>query len=184
MSAEFTLFERIRSGFLRQFLGREMWALTDQAVVSGTSFLTNIMLIRFMGWSESGIFLLAWMSVQFVASFQSALIIAPMLSIGPKQEEKDRPSYFGAVVIQELALVAICSVLVFVALKFSDIFFPYKHLQQLALPLAVSAFAYLMQDFLRRYLFSTRQSRRALADDVLSYLSQLPFSFCFIALDI
>jgi O-antigen/teichoic acid export membrane protein len=177
MSAEFTLFERIRSGFLQQFLGREIWALTDQAVVSGTSFLTNVMLIRFMGLRESGIFLLAWMSVQFVASFQSALIIAPMLSVGPKQEEKDRPSYFGAVVFQELVLVASCVVLVFIALKFSDIFFPHKNLQQLALPLAVSSFAYLLQDFLRRYFFSTRQSRRALADDVLSYLPQLPIIF-------
>jgi O-antigen/teichoic acid export membrane protein len=177
MSAEFTLFERIRSGFLRQFLGREMWALTDQAVVSATNFLTSVMLLRFMGLREFGVFILAWMSVQFVASLQTALIIAPMMSIGPKQEEKDRPYYFAAVVFQELALVACCIVLVFVALKLSGSFFPHKNLQQLALPLAVSAFAYLMQDFLRRYFFSTRQSRRALADDALSYLSQLPIIF-------
>jgi O-antigen/teichoic acid export membrane protein len=31
-----------------------------------------------------------------------------------------------------------------------------------------------MQDFLRRYFFATRQSRRAFADDALSYLTQLP----------
>jgi len=31
-----------------------------------------------------------------------------------------------------------------------------------------------MQDFLRRYFFATRQSRHALADDALSYLTQLP----------
>jgi O-antigen/teichoic acid export membrane protein len=34
-----------------------------------------------------------------------------------------------------------------------------------------------MQDFVRRYFFATRQSRRALADDVLSYLTQLPILF-------
>jgi O-antigen/teichoic acid export membrane protein len=34
-----------------------------------------------------------------------------------------------------------------------------------------------MQDFLRRYFFSTRQSRRAFADDALSYLPQLPIIF-------
>jgi hypothetical protein len=50
-------------------------------------------------------------------------------------------------------------------------------LRQLALPLAVSAFAYQMQDFGRRYFFATRQSRRALADDALSYLPQLPILF-------
>ncbi|MGB7986339.1 MAG: hypothetical protein WCF54_14325 [Terracidiphilus sp.] len=183
MSVIAALGERIRSGFLRQFLGRETWALTDQAVVSATNFLTNVMLLRFMGLREFGVFILAWMSVQFVNSLQTALIIAPMMSISPKQEEKDRPLYFGAVVTQELALVACCFVLVFVALKVSGTFFPHldaEHLallRSLALPLAVSAFAYQMQDFLRRYFFSTRQSRRAFADDALSYLSQLPILF-------
>ncbi|MFZ1085827.1 MAG: hypothetical protein WAN35_12760 [Terracidiphilus sp.] len=162
---------------MRQFLGREAWALTDQAVVSATNFLTNVMLLRFMGLREFGVFILAWMSVQFVNSLQTALIVAPMMSVGPKQEEKDRPFYFGAVVFQELALVAFCFVLVLVAVKLSGSFFPGKNLQQLALPLAVSAFAYQMQDFLRRYFFSTCQSSRAFADDALSYLPQLPIIF-------
>jgi len=81
MSVIAALGERIRSGFLRQFLGRETWALTDQAVVSATNFLTNVMLLRFMGLREFGVFILAWMSVQFVNSLQTALIIAPMMSI-------------------------------------------------------------------------------------------------------
>jgi len=162
---------------MRQFMGREIWALTDQSVVSATNFLTNVMLARFMGLREFGVFALAWMSVLFVNSLQTALIVAPMMSIGPKQEEKDRPSYFGAVVFQELVLVCFCFVLVFAALNFSSIFFPHAGLQRLALPLAVSAFAYQMQDFVRRYFFATRQSRRAFADDALSYFTQLPILF-------
>jgi O-antigen/teichoic acid export membrane protein len=177
MSKKATLWERIRKLSLGQFLGRETWALTDQAVISATNLLTAVMLLRFMGLREFGIFTLAWMSVLFVNSLQTALIVAPMMSIGPKQEEKDRPSYFGAVVFQELVLVSFCFVLVFAALKVSDGFFPHKNLQQLALPLAVSAFAYQMQDFIRRYFFATRQSSRALADDALSYFTQLPILF-------
>jgi O-antigen/teichoic acid export membrane protein len=177
MSAKSALWERLQGGLLRQFLGREIWALSDQAVVSATNFLTNVMLARFMGLREFGIFVLAWMSVLFVNSLQAALIIAPMMSIGPKQEEKDRPSYFGAVVFQELVLVSLCFILVFVSLKTSSGFFRHADLGHLALPLAVSAFAYQMQDFVRRYFFATRQSRRALADDALSYLTQLPILF-------
>jgi O-antigen/teichoic acid export membrane protein len=71
----------------------------------------------------------------------------------------------------------LCFVLVFVAVKTSGNIFRHADLQHLALPLAVSAFAYQMQDFLRRYFFATRQSRRALADDALSYLAQLPILF-------
>jgi O-antigen/teichoic acid export membrane protein len=166
--------EVIRQGF-RRFLGREIWALTDQAVVSGTNFVTTVMLTRFMGLREFGVFALAWMSVLFVNSLQAALIIAPMMSIAPKQEEKDRPVYFGAVVVQELILVLFCFILVFTGLRFcSAFFFRDYHIQDLAVPLAVSVFAYQMQDFVRRYFFATRQSRRAFADDALSYLPQLP----------
>lgn len=174
MSEKVTFGQRVTKLSFRLFPGREIWALTDQSVVSATNFLTAVMLVRFMGLHEFGIFTLAWMSVLFVNSIQSALIIAPMMSIGPKQEEKNRPSYYGAVVFQELVLVSGCFVIVFIALKVSDIFFPHIGLQQLALPLAVSAFAYQMQDFVRRYFFVTHQSRRALADDALSYLTQLP----------
>jgi O-antigen/teichoic acid export membrane protein len=177
MSEKAALWERIRIGLPRQFLGREAWALTDQSVVSATNFLTNVMLARFMGLREFGVFALAWISVLFVNSLQNALIVAPMMSISPKQEEEDRPSYFGAVVFQELVLVSFCFLLVFAAVSLSSNFFPHVHLRQLALPLAVSAFAYQMQDFLRRYFFATRQSRRALADDALSYLTQLPILF-------
>jgi O-antigen/teichoic acid export membrane protein len=177
MNAEATLCERIRNGILRQFAGRELWALTDQSIVSATNFLTNLMLVRFMGLREFGVFALAWMCVQFVNSLQSALIVAPMMSIGPKQEEKDKPFYFGAVVFQELVFVFFCFVLVLVALKSSSSFFPHANLQRLALPLAVSAFAYQMQDFIRRYFFTIRQSRCALADDALSYLPQLVILF-------
>jgi len=177
MSAKNALWERLQGGLLRQFLGREIWALSDQAIVSATNFLTNVMLARFMGLREFGIFVLAWMSVLFVNSLQTALIISPMMSIGPKQEEKDRPSYFGAVVFQELALVTFCFVLVFIALTTSSSLFHHPELKQLALPLAVSALAYQMQDFVRRYFFATRQNCRALADDALSYLTQLPILF-------
>ncbi len=62
-------------------------------------------------------------------------------------------------------------------LKISGSFIRFSEIRQLALPLAVSAFAYQLQDFIRRYFFATRQSRRALADDALSYLSQLPILF-------
>jgi len=146
-------------------------------VVSATNFLTNVMLARFMGLREFGIFVLAWMSVLFVNSLQTALIVAPMMSIGPGQKEEDRPSYFGAVVFQELALVSFCFVLVFTAVKTSSGFFHHADIEHLALPLAVSAFAYQMQDFVRRYFFAIRRSRLALGDDALSYLTQLPILF-------
>jgi O-antigen/teichoic acid export membrane protein len=130
-----------------------------------------------MGLGEFGVFVLAWMAVIFVNSLQTALIIAPMMSIGPQQEEQEgnaRPRYFGAVVFEELALVSLCFVLVWLSAQTSARYFPHADLHHLALPLAVSALAYQMQDFVRRYFFSTRQSRHALIEDLVSYPTQLP----------
>src|SRR3989339_1774999 len=62
------------------------WALADQAMVSGVNFLTGILLARYLGLEEYGRFTLAWMAVLLCNSFQQAGIIAPMMSIGPKQK--------------------------------------------------------------------------------------------------
>lgn len=173
MKVSGALVERLKGGVLQRFLGREIWAFVDQGMVSATNFLTNVMLARFMGLREFGVFVLAWMSVIFVNSLQGALLIAPTMSIGPKQEEKDRPFYFGAVVFQELGLVALCFPLVFLSVKACSGILHHPEVAHLALPLAVAAFAYQAQDFVRRYFYVTRQSRRALYDDVLSYPTQL-----------
>jgi O-antigen/teichoic acid export membrane protein len=168
---------RVRGALGRVLHGREAWALADQSVVSATNFLTNVILARFMGLREFGVFALAWMSVLFVNSIQYALVISPMMSVGPKQKKEARPAYYGAVLFQELVLVSACFVLVFAGLRLVGDHIRHTDVGYLAVPLAVSAFAYQMQDFVRRYFFVTVQSRRALLNDALSYLTQLPILF-------
>ena len=46
--------------------GHVNWALADQAVVSGTNFLTGILLARHLGMVEYGVYTLAWMVGQFI----------------------------------------------------------------------------------------------------------------------
>src|SRR3989339_512327 len=77
------------------------WALADQAMVSGVNFLTGILLARYLGLEEYGRFTLAWMAVLLCNSFQQAGIIAPMMSIGPKQKKEDGPSYYGTLFIHQ-----------------------------------------------------------------------------------
>jgi len=56
----------------------------DQAMVSGSNFLLGILLVRYLGLAEYGIFTLLWMAVLFALGINQALIIKPLLSIGPK----------------------------------------------------------------------------------------------------
>ncbi|MGD8663730.1 MAG: hypothetical protein PVH37_27635, partial [Desulfobacterales bacterium] len=85
---------------IRNFLGRYSqinWALLDQAMVSGVNFLTGIILVRFLGLEEFGRFTLTWLIILFFNSIQFSAVISPMMSIGPKQAEKELQQYYGAV---------------------------------------------------------------------------------------
>jgi O-antigen/teichoic acid export membrane protein len=166
--------ESIRRGLLRISGGREMSALVDQALVSGINFITNVILARVLGLHDYGIFALAWTTVLFANSLQWAFIVSPMMSVGPKQEPGDRPLYYGSVLLQEIVFALVCAVAVFVAVRVSATYFPQWDVYHLGAPLSFATLSYLLQDFVRRYLFSTRQSKRALASDAVSYLTQLP----------
>jgi O-antigen/teichoic acid export membrane protein len=169
----------IRSGLSRLRGGRELSALLDQALVSGTNFMTNVILARALGVSDYGVFALAWTGVLFANSLQWAFIVSPMMSVGPKQEDHERPRYYGAVLVQEVGFALFCAVAVLVAVLVANVRFPTWDVRGLGLPLAVATLTYLLQDFIRRYLFSTRRTKKALICDSISYLTQLPIILAF-----
>jgi O-antigen/teichoic acid export membrane protein len=152
-------------------------ALFDQGLVSGANVVTGIILARAFGIRDYGIFVLAWTAVLFANSLQYALIVTPMMSVGPKQEPEERSSYFGAVLLQEIVFALLATVIMFVSVRLSTRYFPQWQVGNLALPLSGATIAYLLQDFLRRYFFCTGRSGRALATDAVGYLSQLPILF-------
>ena len=154
--------------------GRELSALLDQALVSGSNFATNVILARTLSIDDYGIFALAWMSVLFVNSLQWAFIVMPMMSVGPKQEQSERPLYYGSVLMQEIVFSIVCAVAVLVGSIVYTMKHPQWHQSGLGWALGLSALAYLLQEFVRRYLFTTRQSKIALLSDSVSYLTQLP----------
>ena len=164
----------LRPAILRLSGGRELSALCDQALVSGANFATNVILARSLGIREYGVFALSWMAVLFVSSLQWAFIVSPMMSVGPKQEEHERPFYYGAVFFQEIVFATLSVAGLLLVLHFSSAHFPQWHIQGLGLPLSFAAFSYLLQDFIRRYFFSVGRSKFALVADAISYLTQLP----------
>lgn len=155
-------------------MNREFAAIVDQAVVSATNFLTSALIARFEGLELFGVFALAWIAVLFANSLQLALVISPMMSLGQKQERKQRPFYYGAVALQALVFGTLCAILVLVCVRLSGALIPRWGISGIALPLACVTFANLLQDFVRRYFFSTHRARLALYNDILSYLTQLP----------
>src|SRR3954469_24362439 len=87
----------------------ELWALADQALISGMNFGTSVLLARTLGLEQFGVFSLGWLAVLFVNSLQMSLVISPMISIGPKLEDEEAPRYYAAVGVQQLSIAALCA---------------------------------------------------------------------------
>jgi len=149
------------------------WALADQAMVSGTNFFTGLLLARYMGLEEFGVFTLVWIAILLLSNLQLAMVISPMMSIGPKQTCDEAPAYYGAMFLTQILFSAISFLLLFVGITISGMFFPQWQVQHLALPLASVAFFFQMQDFIRRYFFASNCATYAFANDAISYLGQL-----------
>jgi O-antigen/teichoic acid export membrane protein len=130
-------------------------------------------LARAMGLESFGLFTLAWMTVQFVNSFQVATITSPMLSIGPKQSKEERPGYYGAVLVKQLIFTILSFTLLIAGAFLSQHIFPAWNGELLALPLATTAVAFQMQDFIRRQFFACGQIIQAFINDFISYVGQL-----------
>ena len=147
--------------------------LADQCLVSGVNFLSNILLVRFLGLEEFGRFTLLWMIALFVNSLLYAAIIQPMLTLGPKRSEAEAPVYYGAVIALELAAAAIAFVAIAISIEASALAVPEWGIRGLAIPLAAATVSCLMQDFLRRYLFVRGRTFFAAVNDAVRYIGQL-----------
>jgi len=149
------------------------WALADQATVSGTNFLTGILLARYLGIEEFGRFTLVWMAVIFVNNIQHAMINSPMMSLGPKRPEAEASSYYGAIMVQLVVFAFLTSLLLFTGVWLSGVVFPEWRVDGLAFPLATAALAFQFQDFLRRYFFTRGRAAAAFANDAIRYFGQV-----------
>jgi len=91
--------------------------LIDQGLVSGTSFLTGILLTRFLGLETYGKFVLLWMIILFGLSVAQALITKPLLSLQPKMEAEKAKTYLSALHGIQLLLSLLATLLSIIILS-------------------------------------------------------------------
>lgn len=148
-------------------------AFADQSIVSGGNFLTAILMARAFGAYEFGWFTLAWLVVEFMSSLQFAGVLQPMLTIGAKEEKRDRAAYYKAVAAQQLVVAIALALLVSGCVWIAAQLFVEPALERLALPLGVATAAYQAQNFFRRYLFAREQATAAMFSDLLRFVIQV-----------
>jgi len=156
--------------------GRTRRSLTvlDQALVSGSNFITGIILVRGLGLVEFGRFTIAYAILLLANSVQLSFISSPMITLGslcatPEERRHFVRGMFGVQIIfcAIVSVLAVAGTAVYIGV--------YRHAGAAGflLPFASAVAAFLMQDWLRRYYFTVGKPIASLWNDTISYLGQV-----------
>lgn len=146
--------------------------LSDQALVSGGNFLIAVVLTNFLGLEQYGLFALVWMGVLFCSSLHQALVIAPMMTIGAKQKIKYRRQYLTITFVQNFVFIVLATLFTFIVANLSNLLFPEWNVSEFSIELSSVVFAFLLNDYFRKYFFLINKVSAALVLDALNYILQ------------
>lgn len=154
--------------------GRERWVIGDQAVVSTLNFVTGILLVRYMGLQQYGVFVLLYAALLYVNTVQGNLILAPMMSLAPQCDtEEERKRFLSGVFTLQLVLALVFAIGLFAFGLVVSTVKPAWQVRSNIVALVVTAVSFQAQDWLRRYFFVLDRACAAFWNDVVSYLGQI-----------
>ncbi len=148
--------------------------LVDQAVVSGSSFVSTVLIARHLSKTEFGVYSIAWMIAIFFAGLQSALILYPLISLGPQKPSNERGKFFSDLLSQQFVFTSSCAVAIAAcAVPLGLYIFSEPVPVSFALALGAVCASSQIQEFQRRLLFTEGKPVAALVSDVLRYGGQV-----------
>ena len=143
--------------------------IIDQALVSGTNFITGLALARFLGMEAYGTFVLLSGVILFASNIQNAIIISPMMVNGPGKELEEAKQYYRDTCMLQIVTTLLFFVAIVVLGNVLDHTLLNNRIGSLVIPLALATSGLIMQEYFRRYFFSTNNSNHALINDIISY---------------
>lgn len=149
----------------------------DQAIVSGFSFLSSVVLARFLGVDGFGIYSVAWLGVLIASSINQPLIIAPMQTLSGKKTPAEQNVYLQALVFKQLLFAAAMSFLSFLTVIFMEYILKDWKVDSIILAFPLAVFTFLLQDFFRRYFFVIGKPHKAILIDFVAYGGVLMSAF-------
>jgi len=152
-------------------------ALADQALISGVNFITAILLARFLGLNEFGVYALAFLGIELLHTFQHSLIIAPMMSLLPQIEMSDRERYLDALIVGQLLFVVMLVCTAFGVIEVVGWIVADWRGIELVWPFVAAATGCQLQMYVRRHMFATDSNWAGLLTDVLRYPTQMAILF-------
>jgi O-antigen/teichoic acid export membrane protein len=156
-------------GLLRGF-GKNIWALNDQILISGTNFATTVLTARSLNDREFGAFSVIYGVLLLCNIVQSTLITHAHNVLGAIRMGRDYRRFTGSTAVQQLIIVAIEAILV-VPIAVAGYFAGWTSTAMLV-ALIPSIVAWQLQEFVRRVLYTEGRYADAFLNDVISYGGQ------------
>ena len=154
--------------------GSHVWSLGDQAMVSGTNFVSGILLARFLGLEAFGAYVVAQTYLLYANTFLASLVVAPMMTAVPAIEAGAARTRALRGFFAYACLVVLFSVLLVQgAAALLGLWSDSLALASLALPLAAAMTAFLLQDWGRRALYASVANRAVFLADIVAYGGQV-----------
>ncbi len=148
-----------------------MLVFADQAIVSGSSFVTNILVARSLGVSNYGKFSVIILIQLFLLSLQQAVSSGVYQVMFGSLEEKSKKAYTNGLFFIQLFLYSALIALTCLAYYL----FPSSVIgyEKIVVPAIVGTLLFLLQDFLRKILLSKQQEGKALLIDAITNIVQI-----------
>jgi len=151
----------------------KLWSLLDQGLVSASNFFIGILLARGLGIEAFGLYVVGLSLLLYANTFLQSLVVGQMMSILPPVDKVRYKNflvqgYFG----YALLISVVASIFVYILTFVIDYFSESLNLQYLHLIIGVTVFGFMIQDWLRRYLYATSNPRAVFIIDIVAYGGQ------------
>lgn len=165
---------------LRRYLGPAVFTLSDQAIHSGTNFLTGVLIGRFLSVGDLGLFSLGMTVVTFSLIFQDTLLATPYTYHFHHASEETRPRLTAGAMVQS-ALLAVLLAFVFLCLGAGVLVAGESRLAPVFMALAGAMPFLFVREFFRRLFFTSFEMRSAVLLDAGVSIVQFFLLFAFLS---
>lgn len=164
---------RVVARILKRALSKGALSVFDQAVVSGTSFLTTVFVGRACSQQDLGVFYLAMSIVLFVRAVQSDVVSAPYMIYCHRHRGRSLAKYSGSSLVHQLLLsmLTLLGLTVLLGLSHGGLA-PAALLPTVQVMLGVVPFL-LLREFIRNFAFSHLRMAVAVGMDLFVATVQL-----------
>jgi len=169
------------SSFMKQATGptarRGLATLIDQAAVSGTNFITSIIIARTLIKEEFGLYSLGFSVLIFLVNIQNSLIYFPYTILSPKLKEKEISLYTGSMLIHQIGFSFLSVLGLVIAGVITSLGIGPRGLNNILFILAAVTLFILFRNFARRISLARLKPKNALLIDLAVLIIQIPGIF-------